>query len=75
MTIDVPVTINKHKGVPITFNANTLASTVRQLFVEFGPASSYALGKVMVDDLYANVTDTNFTNNSIVATNGLRAAA
>lgn len=65
---DVPVTINKHKGVNITFNEQILASTVRRLFDEFAPASAYALSKQMVDDLYANITDANFTNNSVVAT-------
>lgn len=68
VTTDVPVTINKHIGVPITFNENTLASTARMLFNEFAPASSYALGKQMVDDLYANITDANFTNNTVIAT-------
>ena len=74
VTTDVPVTINKHKGVPITFNANILASTVRRLFEEFAPASSYALAKAMVDDLYANVTDANFTNNTVNATSSFARA-
>jgi hypothetical protein len=69
-TTDVPITINKHKGVPITFNQNILSSTVRRLFEEFAPASSYALAKAMVDDLYANITDANFTNNTVQATSG-----
>ena len=67
-TYDVPITINKHKGVPITFNQNILASTVRRLFEEFAPASSYALARAMVDDLYANITDLNFANNTVQAT-------
>jgi anti-sigma28 factor (negative regulator of flagellin synthesis) len=66
--VDVPVTINKHKGVNITFNEQILASTVRRLFDEFAPAAAYALSKQMVDDLYANITDANFTNNSVTAT-------
>ena len=69
-TTDVPITINKHKGVPITFNQNILASTVRRLFEEFAPASSYALAKAMIDDLYANITDANFSNNTVQATSG-----
>ena len=67
-TTDVPVTIDQHKGVPITFNANILASTLRRLFDEFAPAASYALAKDMVDALYARITDANFTNNTVVAT-------
>jgi len=67
-TADVPITIDNHKGVPITFNANILASTVRRLFDEFAPASAYALGKALMDDLYSNITDANFTNNSVITT-------
>jgi hypothetical protein len=67
-TTDVPVTIDHHRGVPITFNANILASTARRLFEEFAPASAYALAKDLVDKLYANITDANFTNNTVVAT-------
>ena len=64
-TSDVPVTIDQHKGVPITFNSNILESTVRRLFDEFAPAQAYALAKDMVDALYARLTDANFTNNTI----------
>jgi hypothetical protein len=67
-TQDVPVTIDKHEGVNITFNENILASTVRRLFDEFAPASAYALAKSMVDDLYSNITDANFPNNTVSAT-------
>ena len=60
--VDVPVTMTAHKFVQISFDANTLAGTVRQLFDEFAPASSYALGKDMVDALFALITAANFTN-------------
>jgi hypothetical protein len=69
-TADVPVTINQHRGVNITFNEQILASTVRRLFDEFAPAAAYALSKDMVDNLYANITDANFTNNTVQATSG-----
>jgi phage I-like protein len=68
-TNDVPIVIDNHKGVPITFNANILASTVRRLFDEFAPASAYALGLDLMNDLYGNITDANFTNNTVVPTN------
>lgn len=64
-TTDVPVTINNHKGIPITFNENLLASTMRQLFNEFAEASAYALGKALVDELYSRLTDASFTNNTV----------
>jgi hypothetical protein len=65
-TTDVPVTLNNHKGVQITFNEQLMASTMRKLFDEFAPAQAYALGKGLVDAIYANITDANFTNNSVV---------
>jgi hypothetical protein len=67
-TTDVPVVMNKHKGVTITFNEQILASTVRRLFDEFAPASAYALALQLVNDLYANITDANFPNNTVIAT-------
>jgi len=64
-TTDVPVVINNHKGVPITFGENLLASTMRRLFDEFAEAMAYALAKNLVDALYVNLTDANFTNNTV----------
>ncbi len=64
-TSDVPVTIDHHEGVPITFNEQVMASTIRRLFDEQAPAQAYALAKSMVDALYANITDANFDNNII----------
>jgi hypothetical protein len=64
-TTDVPVVINNHKGVPITFNENLLASTMRKLFEEFSEAAAYALARDMVNTLYANLTDANYTNNTV----------
>lgn len=63
-TIDVPITINKHNGVEITFDCNTLASTVRRLFDEQVEASHYALGKDLMDSLYALMTAANFGDNA-----------
>jgi hypothetical protein len=74
-TTDVSVTINNHKGIPITFNENLLASTMRMLFNEFAEASAYQLGKTLVDALYANLTDANFTNNSVFASTGFNRSA
>lgn len=59
---DVSVTLSQHIGVPIVFDANTLASTVRRLFDEFAPAASYAIAKYFADALYALITAANFTN-------------
>jgi len=67
VTTDVPVTLNKQKGVSITFTSDTLSSTVRRLFDEFGPAQAYALAKQMVDDLYALFIGANFTQAAIAS--------
>lgn len=64
---DAPVVINAHKGVPIRFQENQLAGTMRRLFDEFAPAASYALAKDMVDALYALITAATYTNTSIKA--------
>lgn len=61
-TTDVPITIDTHSSVPIKFDANVLASTFRQLFDEQLPAMHYAMGKAMVDALYALITTGNYTN-------------
>lgn len=74
-TTDVPVVINNHKGIPITFGENLLASTMRNLFGEFAEASAYALAKAIIDALYGNLTDANFTNNSVFASTALNRAA
>jgi hypothetical protein len=73
-TTDVPVKIDKHRGVPITFNSNILASTARRLFDEFAPAQAYALAKDMVDNLYTRITDSNFPSNKVQATSGFARA-
>ena len=64
---DASVTINQHKGVPIRFQENQLAGTMRRLFDEFAPAAAYCLAKDMVDALYALITAGNFTAAAIKA--------
>jgi hypothetical protein len=64
-TIDVPVTLNNHKGVTISYNEQIMASTMRKLFDEQAPAQAYALAKNIIDALYAVITDANFTNNTV----------
>lgn len=61
-TTDVSVVINAHKAVQIGFNANELASTNRDLFGEQVEGAQYALGKALVDALYALITAGNFAN-------------
>lgn len=63
---DASVVLNTQKGVPIQFNSAELAGTARRMFDEIAPAQSYALGKDMVDALYALITAGNFTNFSSI---------
>jgi phage I-like protein len=67
VTTDVPVIINAHKGVEISFNANELASTSRDVFGEQVEGAHYSLGKAFVDVIYAVITTANFTNETVSA--------
>jgi phage I-like protein len=66
-TTDVSITYDHYRGVPITFDAQTLVSSVRRLFDEIAPAQAYALGKDMVDYVYTLITAGNFTATPIAA--------
>ena len=61
---DVTVVLNNHKAVQITYGANDLASTRRLLFGEQEEPVHYAIGKALVDALYALLTTANFTNST-----------
>jgi hypothetical protein len=72
-TTDVSITLDEHVGVPIVFDGNMLASTVRRLFDEQAPAASYALAKYFVEKIYKLITPANFnayakTNKAFVPT-------
>jgi len=56
VTVDVAMTYNQWKGVPIIFQAHELAGTLRRLFDEVAPGQAYALGKDIVDYIYALIT-------------------
>lgn len=57
---DVTVTIGQPVGVQIALTSTDVANTNRDLFAEQVEASQYALGKNMVDALYALITQANF---------------
>lgn len=65
--VDVSLTLNKRQGVPLALNTELLSSTARRLFEELAPAQAYALGKSLVDALYALITAGNFTNAPVTA--------
>lgn len=60
-TTDISITYDQFKGVPIKFLSHEITGTVRRLFDEIAPAQAYALGKDMVDFVYALITSA-FTN-------------
>lgn len=61
-TTDVPITISNHKGIPIRFNANELASTDRDIFGEQVEGSHQRIGLDITASLYALLTIANYTN-------------
>lgn len=73
-TADVPVTIDQHKFVQIDFNVNELSSTSRDLFAEQAEGAQYAIGKALVDALYARITAGNFANATTQAVGGFNRA-
>lgn len=66
-TTDVSVTIGQPKGVQIEYGSTELATTGRNLFQEQVEACHYALGKDLVDAVYALIT-TAYTNATTKAT-------
>ena len=62
-TVDAPVTLNLHRGVPIVFDSNVLGSTVRRLFDEGSNLAGYALAKDVNDTLLGVITAANFPGN------------
>lgn len=66
-TTDVSVTIGQPKGVQIEYGSTELGSTGRNLFAEQVEACHYALGKDLVDAVYALIT-TAYTNATTKAT-------
>jgi len=66
-TTDVSVTIACHKGVEISFNANELASTSRDLFGEQVEAAHYALGKALYDAIFSLITVSGFPHETVSA--------
>lgn len=59
-SVDVPVTLDEHVGVPIVFGVQTLSKTIRNLFAETAPMALYALGGHAVNKLAALMTAANF---------------
>lgn len=60
-TSDVTVTLDAHKFIQVEFNANEQSSTNRLLFGEQEDAMHYAIGKDLMDAIYALFTTANFT--------------
>ncbi|TCO87266.1 hypothetical protein EV701_123103 [Chthoniobacter flavus] len=59
-TVDVPIQLTKHVGIPMVFGVQTLASTVRDLFAEQSAGAINALGGYFVDMATALMTSANF---------------
>jgi hypothetical protein len=66
-TIDVPIVINAHQFVPISFNANELAETKRDLFGEQVEGAFYAVAKDFWDAIMSLVTVAHFPHETAIA--------
>jgi len=66
-TTDVPIVINAHQFVPISFNANELAETKRDLFGEQVEGAFYAIAKDFWDAIMALVTVAHFPHETAIA--------
>ncbi len=66
-TIDVPVTLNKHKHHTYAVNDQERSSTSRDLIQEFAATGAHALGKQLMDDLFAIILAATFTESYEVA--------
>lgn len=72
---DVPVVISGHKAVQISFNANELARTDRDLFGEQSEGSHAAIAADLFDVVLGVITPANFTNESVIALNSFSRAS
>jgi hypothetical protein len=72
---DVPVVINGHKAVQISFNAGELARTDRDLFGEQAEGAHAAIAADLFDALLAVITPANFANESAIALNNFSRAS
>jgi hypothetical protein len=59
-TIDAPITLDEYIGIPIVFSSGIIASTIRRLFDEQGPAAIYAMAKYYVGKVTGLLTPANF---------------
>jgi hypothetical protein len=59
-SVDAPIKLNAYIGIPIVFSSGILASTIRRLFDEMGPASVYAMSKYFVGMVTSLITPANF---------------
>lgn len=59
-SVDVPITLSKHVGIPMIFGVQTLASTARDLFGEQAAGAINALGGYFVAMATALMTAANF---------------
>jgi hypothetical protein len=67
-TTDVPVTINKHKHVSLSFNSEEISGTNRKLTEEQLDGCVTAIGEQVLSDLFALVTLGNFTTTPVTET-------
>jgi hypothetical protein len=70
-TLDVPVTIDKHKFYPIEFGIEEVASTERDLVGEQAEAAAHGIANAFLKDLTALITVENFPTEVVSAVDSI----
>jgi phage I-like protein len=65
---DVPVTLSHHPYAQVSFNANELASTNRDLFGEQAEVVNYAIGLDIINAIYALLIAANYPTTPLTVT-------
>ncbi len=65
VTLDAPVTLSAHVGVPLVFDSNILASTSRRLFEESAPAAAATIAEYLSNLIYGLLLPASFNAFSI----------
>jgi len=65
LVVDIPVTVDQHKHVPVKISYLTAIATKRDLYKEAIMNIAFVLGKAIVDDALAKVVAANFSHATV----------
>jgi hypothetical protein len=67
LLVDVPITVDKHKGVRLYWDHFQLIQDQKQSYQKIIDLAGYALAKAVIDDLLSGVKTVNFTQEKVYA--------